>query len=716
MNVNLNSKVVGYIFYLIPFLISFFMMAAVIIYPHYGLFSDAGQIIDYPKNFINSFPDSISTLMPLEDGRWNPMFHSLSIFIYYLFPDSSRAFYIMQFIFLCIELCVLQYIIYKFTNNKLLSLLAIFIYVFSSSFFENFYTLDKVEPRITFFMSLIFLFLVIRFFNIKNKSLSIFLVFQAFLYSLMMFSKETSVFLIASTFVSLLFIYFIGNNSHLINIFKKVFIVQLSVVVLYIGLFKYLSFKMSYRYVKYDIDFSLIIKNIQYYLLTSPEFLILLIIILVYFVRFTKKLIKKDTLSNIESFQLLLIFSFLAYFCGICLWRWPLDYYLLPAHFLMSLIVPLFLYENINSILRVKKINILIILICIFWMILIVNRINIGISIYYLDALKDKLAFMLSENQYKDRRFILPLTSPSSAEIGERIKYFTNLNKNDNSTINLYNFWEKPFFNRENIDRFNNEPGVTPNREQLENLRVFKNNFIIWKFAEINLMQERDVDYDSLWSNSFLKKGDLILLSYGNLKKTSNTRGLSLHQQTIDSFLNEMPIKLRKIDFVENNIFFMNMGWAIFEVESDFLDNRIEYDEYNFKKLNYGSDDILNNSIEDAKLLFGFGWYSVEKQNSSKFRWSDKTSELVLHNLPFGKYKISIDLEPLKHGDEINIINNNMQIYKSNLESRNVISFNFDSNGEKVQILEVQLKLLNKISNDPRNLGIRVYSLKVENL
>ena len=72
MNVNLNSKVVGYIFYLIPFLISFFMMAAVIIYPHYGLFSDAGQIIDYPKNFINSFPDSISTLFLGNDVKGYP--------------------------------------------------------------------------------------------------------------------------------------------------------------------------------------------------------------------------------------------------------------------------------------------------------------------------------------------------------------------------------------------------------------------------------------------------------------------------------------------------------------------------------------------------------------------------------------------------------------------------------------------------------------------
>lgn len=715
MNINLNSKIQSIIFYSIPFFISFFIMAVVIIYPHYGLFSDAGQIIDYPKNFINSFPDSISTLMPLEDGRWNPIFHLVSIFIYYIFPDSSRAFYFIQFLFLSVELYVLLFIIYKFTNNKLLSLLALFMYVFSSSFFENFYTLDKVEPRITFFMSLIFLSLVMKIFNTNNKSFTVFLVFQSFLYSLMMFSKETSIFLIASTMVSFFYLYFIGNNSHLINIFKKVFIVQLSVVVLYIGLFKYLSFKMSYRYVKYDIDFSLIIKNILYYLLTSPEFLILLIIILVYLIRFTKKLIKKDTLSNIESFQLLLIFSFLAYFSGICLWRWPLDYYLLPAHFLMSLIVPLFLYENINSILRVKRINILIILIFIFWMILIVNRISIGISIYHLDALKDKLAFMLSENQYKDRRFILPLTSPSSAEIGERIKYFTNVNKQDESKINLYNFWEKPFFNRENTARFNNEPGVSPTKEQLKYLVTSKNNFIIWKFAETNLMVERNIDFDSIWSSSFLKKGDLILVSYGNLKKTSNTRGLSLHQKTIDSFLNEMPIKLRKIDFVENNMFFMNMGWAIFEVESDLLDSVIKYDEYNLKKLNYDSDEILNN-VKDAKLLFGFGWHGVEKQNSSKFRWSDKNSELVLYNLPLGKYRIIIDLEPLRQGDEIKIINNNSLIYKSDLHTKDTIIFNFDSTGEKVQILDIQLKLLNKIINDPRNLGIRVFSLKVENL
>lgn len=77
-------------------LVPLVMMIPVLCWPHYGLFSDAGQLIEYPQRFLAGFPESLKLLAPLEDGRWNPAFHGLSIAIYALAPDSPLAFYLMQ--------------------------------------------------------------------------------------------------------------------------------------------------------------------------------------------------------------------------------------------------------------------------------------------------------------------------------------------------------------------------------------------------------------------------------------------------------------------------------------------------------------------------------------------------------------------------------------------------------------------------------------------
>jgi putative effector of murein hydrolase LrgA (UPF0299 family) len=130
------------------------IMFPVLIWPHYGLFSDAGQIIEFPKQIIAGFPESLRLLGPLPDGRWNPAFHGLSALLYYLQPDTPLIFFVAQWLMLVGTLLCIGALIRALTGNIAGALIGMLVLVVCSSLFENFYTLDKVEPRITLFSAL----------------------------------------------------------------------------------------------------------------------------------------------------------------------------------------------------------------------------------------------------------------------------------------------------------------------------------------------------------------------------------------------------------------------------------------------------------------------------------------------------------------------------------------------------------------------------------
>lgn len=343
------------------FLLATLVMLPVLLWPHFGLFSDAGQILSFPQEVIANFPQSLALLRPLEDGRWNPLFHGLTISIYYFAGSSARAFFTVQWMMLAFSSMSIAWIIATITRSKKLGLLGSILFCTASSIFENFYTLDKVEPRITFFTALAVTLLVARYYTLKQKRQATetkegavwFFTIQFLLGMLIVFSKETGGYLAAASSVCILMFHWNKPfRNNLCNPARGVVwpfaVAHVTAAILFITLFKVLSVHMTYRYVSYPITAKLVLQNTLYYMISSPE-LALALAFAVYWG--LKTLIPKlpgaqDSLKPAENF-LLVFFSLalLAYFAGIVLWRWALDYYLLPAHYMAALVLPLTIHR-----------------------------------------------------------------------------------------------------------------------------------------------------------------------------------------------------------------------------------------------------------------------------------------------------------------------------------------------------------------------------------
>jgi uncharacterized BrkB/YihY/UPF0761 family membrane protein len=110
---------------------------------------------------------------------------------------------------------------------------------------------------------------------------------------------------------------------------------------------------------------------------------------------------------------------------GILIWRWPLDYFLMPVHFFSAILIAI-IFNSVFSMTQVNKKSIQKVGMLIFLMLFIYysgQRMIVGILIYQQDALKDDLAKVLAERRWHQQHIILPFDHPNSAEIGVRINY-----------------------------------------------------------------------------------------------------------------------------------------------------------------------------------------------------------------------------------------------------------------------------------------------------
>lgn len=706
------------------------LMLPVLIWPHYGLFSDAGQIVDFPRKVLAGLPQTLELLRPLEDGRWNPMFHGLSIAIYAIAPYSARAFYVAQWGMFFVTCLSIVWVINRVTANRLFAFLGLILFCTASSIFESFYTLDKVEPRVVFFAALfVASFLPTVSFH-KHQHLQVnkwFYVAQIISGIGIVFSKETGVFL---AFALLLLCTSLFFNKSLNSSFGKVILrtalIQITIVIVYLILFRLLSPPMNYRYVSYDVSLTLIFENIVYYLRTSPELAVGLVCAGYWCLAFVFP--KSYKFVNCKEDPLILpflSFALFIYFSGICLWRWPLDYYLLPAHLLVALLIPLSLWVWAPFINKINR-NILpmfVVFAGIVWVIYFVYRIFFGIAIFYFDAIKDDLAQFMSNRNLIEKRVVLPFTHPESAEVGERLEFFINAVRPLNNKIDLYNFWEPPFLNRHYLQRFDTSAGMIPNKGQLNELAKNPEKFVIWNLNNINFFEK-----GSSWRNEYLETGDLILVPVGSkILDKIHARGISMHAKSPSEFLKSTPIEIESIGQVRRNLASLWLGWELFEVKSfEIAEDSSGYSKHILKVLNdkteilpTKSTDALfnNNELQEEGVLLGKGWYEPEYQNSRFFRWTGTQSEIVLTRLPEGRCSVSLHLEPLLDAQSKPLrLNWSLGLNEGShvLTSEKSLQFDFESSGESVQILKLYAGGGMQITpvNDPRLLKMRVFNIE----
>ena len=707
--------------------ISVLMMLPVLLYPHYGLFSDAGQLIEFPKNFIESFPRSFNSLKPLEDGRWNPLFHLLTVFVYLISPNNALAFYCLQTVILCGALVSIVFILMRDRNVFSITIVSAILFVFSASFFESFYTLDKVEPRILLCMSVLLSSLFVNFGKSYPLSVSFYII-QVLFGVVMIFSKETAVFYGASVFLFGILLYFIRFEKRIVGLLLLTGLIQLAIFIIYVIAFKLLSYDMSYRYVSYALTGKLVLANIKYYITSSPEIIIALVIAvknLVELVRSRNKF-EINTIFVTSLLGLLLV----VYFSGICLWRWPLDYYLLPAHFLSSIIIGIFAvkcFKNTNLVLRFC--------VLISFAIFVSFRIINGWAIYSQDALKDELSIRLANKVYDKASVIVDMYHPDGAEFGERIEFFTNVV--NNGSIILYNFLDPIGHIRENVNRFQNSAGIAPTPEQLKALRLDTKNYVKWRFGDDINPASKDsshlynFDSDALlwisgmhWMPQFVKKGDILIAPFGSptLSKI-NARGVNKYSQSQEDVERKIPYKIELLETVEKSLFGIKIGWFIFRV----LESQPEYYKLVLMDLikDVSVSDINANSCADPHnqsdvcLYMGSGFYNLEGTIDS-FRWVGKSSNLYFSSNKYSKCDLEMDVEPLldkNNTSQILSVVYNGVISNFSITARQKIFVTINGLSSKLSSALVQISggLADYPPNETRELKARFFKFKLVN-
>lgn len=733
-------------FWFVALLLPTILMLPVLWSPHYGLFSDAGQIIEFPREVLDGLPMSLKLLRPLEDGRWNPLFHGVSILIYAFAPDSARAFYFAQWLMLLVTSACIAWIVVRVTGTAVLAWLGVVLFCTASSVFENYYTLDKVEPRIAVFSALLVTLFVSQYFvRISEKKVDRswrWIAVQLVLGVAVVFSKETGVFLAAAFFAAWLASLL---NSSISTALRKLafefFVVQLIVIVAYLGLFKALAPPMSYRYVVYDISVTLLVRNVSYYLLSSPELTVSVLVAIYWLVRsvFAKLPGPDGTVQFLLAF---LSFALLGYFLGICLWRWPLDYYLLPAHLLSALLIAVTIGAAIRDrwprAHRWEKLAAA--FLCALWCAFYVYRVAVGIAIFSFDAVKDDLAQRLSDPAFYARRLIVPLRHPDNAEVGERLEFFINRQRPVDQAGDLYNFWEFPYEGRKDLARFSGAAGISPSATQLRSVANDINHIVIWKFGENEraytdalkknvegmTVDELEAERSSAWHFSFVRPGDLIIAPVGSsLFRWVRARGLGMHTKSVDEFVQNTPLVLKSLASISRGMGPLWLGWEVFEVVSNVDFGKGGYNIFTLRQLNKPRDISPSNALEslargnrlpEAGIFLGTGWYDLETQGGLAFHWMGRRSELVLTRLPVGKCSIELDVEPILDASakpfQVSLTIGDKTEGRP-LSGRERIAFDFLSNGEDIQVVKVNAigGTERQPKNDTRSLKMRAFEL-----
>ncbi|WP_028749543.1 hypothetical protein [Rhizobium mesoamericanum] len=719
-------------------LLSFLVMLPVLIWPHYGLFSDAGQLIEFPRQVIEGLPQSLKLLRPTPDGRWNPLFHGLSTFLYALHPDSPRTFFFAQWLMFAGTAICITALIYDLTRSVAGAIFGLLVFCTSSSLFENFYTLDKVEPRITLFSALgIFAFSRIAAKEkLHTRGSIIYVAYQFLIGTLIIFSKETGIFLTAAF-----------GAVWLLTLVKKPFsefrystfwsfVPYLTSTLAFIVLFRFLSRAMDYRYVKYEVSFDLIKSNVRYYLETSPELALALVIaaLNLWWILFRPTPEKERAAALTKGLVSSAIF---VYFAGITWWRWPLDYYLLPAHFLSAVLLGTAAAMAVRNRARIAPMFRMP-LACLFivvWLALFAYRITDGVAIYAFDSAKDKIATYLANPRFSGKRIILPLTHPNNAELGERLEFFINRSRGNIDAVDIYNFWEPPSNNLTNFARFADSAGLPPTRAQLEYAVHFRNRFVLWGFGPqgrdpymeiLNSFEEKKPSFDSMWRLSFLRKGDLILAPTGSkIVEKFHARGLSIHTRSAEEFSQESPLDLQDIGGISSGLGPVRLGWEVFEVESDDLDPaNSEYTLSALRVLNKRKDvtpenartAIYNDKVFPKEgILLGDGWFDIESAHGTSFRWMSTDSSILVIGARPGNCEVKLDAEPLRtpSTSPVSISSPQATLTPATISSRGEVTINFISTGAQIQKigLHVDGGLAAPPTGDPRLLKMRLFRI-----
>jgi len=548
----------------------------VIIFAHWGLFSDAGQIILSGREF---WADPWNQFHLIK-GHWRPAFHLFDLITYKLFGENPIYFYLVQG-FMFLGTVILTYLnCLTLSRSRPFSTIFTLLLLVSTTTLEVIYTLDKGESRIAFFISLaLFCYLnqdkkllndnksnshIQSFFSSKSIiiiSISVFLTF---------FTKETSQILLVNivTFVIATFILTLNRKStHIVSVFSTVlrrfkwaFLCNLSIV------FAFSTFKLFFYltggnnandYLKIEYNLQEIYNNTIYYTKLIPDVIFILFFCMLSSIFCLVKSIKHFGKTNkfILPFGLLhslnLTVISVVYLVALVNFRWklvyiwfPINVFLIPAS--CYYFTSFFDNRNIFSA-NSKKIGSILLLSIL--LLAIPARLVEAQAIFNLDALKDDLATYLADYRDKQKEqtltIVLPFPIPESVEIGERIEFFIlekffklsesrGFRKGD--PFRVFNF----------VDYIPTNPNYPvpssvisyPTKANTNSDSLMPNasgtGIQISAYEMANIWGARQ---EAKWTRSMLISGMYLVVPYGELPDTLHFRGAGLHQNSVDARL-----------------------------------------------------------------------------------------------------------------------------------------------------------------------------------
>lgn len=285
-------------------------------------------------------------------GRYVPIYWLYYCFNYYLFGSNLSLYFLAQSLVFLISVFLLSYVCWFITKSKTSTFLCFVLSYLGSPIAENIGTLGKPEPLAFLFISL-FLFVFFCFDKCKYNIVMSFLIKHVsllVLFVLAIWSKETSIVLFAFVITGASVAFFL---SRAIDVDYRRDLVKNYFVLLFVLVVSFLVSKMPHfilpesitdtSYVSYEISIRLIWKNFKFYIIQQPDVFVSGVFSLWLLFCVGWKLIKKDIVFDDQKFS---AYVFLVascamswgYFCGLLIWRWPMQYYMLLPSVLFKFI------------------------------------------------------------------------------------------------------------------------------------------------------------------------------------------------------------------------------------------------------------------------------------------------------------------------------------------------------------------------------------------
>ncbi len=559
-------------------ILALLFLGPVLVSPHFGLFSDYDQLLRWPSESIHNLPRFFHDIRPLGDGRWNPVFHLLTVAAYGLFGPNAFFFFLAQGISLVFSL-MLVYGITRWMSegSRAAGWAACLLILISAPLAENYFTLDKVEPRVVLFSLLSIGFFAWR---LQRPATALLLhagLIQFLLAGLLIFSKETGAFLPAAVLVGCAAAALVQpRDSRLLKESAVYAAAACAALVLFVVLGRVLlegdakvlreqSGGLG-RYLTYQISWDLIRDNFYGYLRKMPEMLFAVPIValgmLWAFLRGRNR--------TWQAPQIVLFVTGAAgaiYLAGMLLWRFTLLYYMLPAVVFLAMASMALVFQKGH----VRRGAILLLLMLVAASAQFADRWRTAWTVLAQDRAKDLILDALAEQAPLHHKAAVAMFDVRSAEIGRSLQVYLGLRHIPVAEgppglpgFRVYNLIEGPWVNLHDAHRYDGSEAEPPTSQEIDQAAALRTPFVLWQYSPRRQIHR-------VWWMSPLESGDLLILPAGSPANLGvSARGVAAFSDSAENILatrfSGVSTRLLKSAVIQVPFTKDYLGWKLFEV------------------------------------------------------------------------------------------------------------------------------------------------------